>query len=90
MTKVMLQDDFESGTGITQIEDLIQRSETIINQLRASVFAPNNTKQLDIRFTISEASELVGRSKEAIRKAEREGRLPEPIKNKTIVVWVIQ
>ena len=81
MTKAMLQDDFESGTGITQIEDLIQRSETIINQLRASVFAPNDTKQLDIRFTISEASKLVGRSKEAIRKAEREGRLPEPIKN---------
>lgn len=23
MTKAMLQDDFESGTGITQIEDLI-------------------------------------------------------------------
>jgi len=78
MTKTMLKEEFESGTGIAQIEELIQRSETIIEQLRASVFSPSNKKQLDIRFSISEASELVGRSKEAIRKAEREGRLPEP------------
>ena len=70
-----------SGTGRVQIQELLRRSKDVQRRLRASVFAPDEEKRLEIRFTITEAAKLVGRSKEAIRKAEREGRLDPPVLN---------
>jgi len=67
-----------SGTGRVQIQELIRRAKEVQRRLRTSVFAPDEAKKLEIRFTITEAAKLVGRSKEAIRKAEREGRLDQP------------
>lgn len=57
---------------------LNQRAEDVIGRLRASVFAPGETKVVDHRFTISRAAEMVGRTPEAIRQAETDGRLPPP------------
>jgi chromosome partitioning protein len=70
--------DEYSGTGRVQIQELIRRAKDVQSRLRTSVFAPDEAKRLEIRFTITEAAKLVGRSKEAIRKAEREGRLVQP------------
>ena len=57
---------------------LSDRADDVISRLRASVFAPGTVKTLDLTFTITRAAELVGRSSEAIRQAEAEGRLPPP------------
>ena len=48
----------------------------MLERLRASVFAPDAQKTLDLRFTIGKAAEMVGRTTEAIRQAEADGRLP--------------
>lgn len=57
---------------------LNQRAEHVIQRLRASVFAPGEEKVVDLRFTISRTAEMVGRTPEAIRQAELDGRLPQP------------
>ena len=57
---------------------LNQRAEHVIQRLRASVFAPGEQKVVDLRFTISRTAEMVGRTPEAIRQAELDGRLPTP------------
>ena len=54
------------------------RAHDVIQRLRASVFAPGEEKVLDLRFTIGKAADLVGRTPEAIRQAENDGRLPAP------------
>lgn len=64
--------------GLTQIREIEERSYTIIERLRQSVFAPNKQKELKIRFSVSEAAEMAGRTPTAIRDAEKDGRLPKP------------
>jgi len=54
------------------------RAHDVIKRLRASVFAPGEEKVLELRFTIGKAADLVGRTPEAIRQAENDGRLPAP------------
>lgn len=57
---------------------LNQRADDVIERLRASVFAPNREKLLELRFSVTRAADMVGRSPEAIRQAEADGRLPPP------------
>jgi chromosome partitioning protein len=57
---------------------LDKRAAHVITQLRASVFAPGEEKIVDHRFTITVTAAMVGRTSEAIRQAELEGRLPPP------------
>jgi chromosome partitioning protein len=57
---------------------LNRRADDVIRRLRASVFAPGDEKRVDLKFTITKASEMVGRTSEAIRQAEADGRLPTP------------
>ena len=57
---------------------LNQRADDVIERLRATVFAPDHQKIVDLRFSISRAAEMAGRSTEAIRQAEADGRLPAP------------
>jgi chromosome partitioning protein len=57
---------------------LNQRADAVIERLRATVFAPDHRKILDLRFSISRAAEMIGRTPEAIRQAEADGRLPAP------------
>lgn len=74
--------DLKEATGGAMLLDamaaLNQRAEDVIGRLRATVFAPGSEKIVDLRFTITRAAEMVGRSSEAIRQAEAEGRLPPP------------
>jgi chromosome partitioning protein len=42
------------------------------------VFAPGEEKIVDLHFTITKAADMVGRTSEAIRQAEADGRLPSP------------
>ena len=57
---------------------LNDRAAAVIRRLRATVFAPGEEKVVDLRFSITKAAEMVGRSSEAIRQAEADGRLPAP------------
>jgi chromosome partitioning protein len=57
---------------------LTERADDVIRRLRASVFAPGEEKIVDLRFAIGKAAEMVGRTPEAIRQAEADGRLPAP------------
>jgi chromosome partitioning protein len=57
---------------------LTRRADDVISRLRATVFAPGEEKVVDLRFTITRAAEMVGRTSEAIRQAEADGRLPAP------------
>jgi chromosome partitioning protein len=63
---------------IDAMSTLNSRAADVIARLRASVFQPNLTKILDQSFTISRTAKMVGRSPEAIRQAEADGRLPAP------------
>ena len=58
--------------------ELNRRADDVIQRLRATVFAPGEEKIVDLRFTITRAADMVGRSSEAIRQAEADGRLPAP------------
>ncbi len=57
---------------------LNSRAEHVIARLRASVFAPGAEKVVDHRFAIGRTADMVGRTSEAIRQAELDGRLPTP------------
>ncbi len=59
---------------IQQIEEIERASEQVINRLRESTFAPDHQKQLHLRFSLTQAARLVGRTPQAIRLAEKEGR----------------
>ena len=58
------------------LTNLTNRADYVITRLRETVFAPGVEKVVDTRFPISKAAEMVGRTPEAIRQAEAEGRLP--------------
>ena len=67
--------------GLEVIGILESRSHQVIDHLRERAFAPNKKKQHDRRYSMREVTRMVGRSAEAIRKAEKAGLLPEPEKN---------
>ncbi len=66
---------------IQQIEEIERASEQVINRRRESTFAPDQQKQLQLRFSLTQAAKFVGRTPQAIRLAEKEGRLPAPVTN---------
>lgn len=72
-----------AGVDITldEVRDIEQRSYRVIERLRETVFDPGKQKRLNLTFSISEASRMVGRTPAAIRDAEKAGRLPEPPKD---------
>lgn len=67
--------------GLSELERLSLRASTVIERLRERVFAPGTQKQLDVRFNVRTAAEMVGRSEKAIRDAEADGRLAAPQKD---------
>ena len=71
----------ESGEmlGLDEIEEIEARTYRVMEQLRDVVFAPDRTKRLERRFKIAEAAAMVGRTTQAIRSAEEDGRLPPPV-----------
>jgi chromosome partitioning protein len=60
------------------IDNLATSCESVIESLRSTVFAPEGSKQLDLRFSMTTASQMCGRSDNLIREAEKDGRLPPP------------
>lgn len=68
---------------LDELSVLSRRASTVIERLRERVFAPETQKQLEIRFNVRTAAEMVGRSEKAIRDAENDGRLPIPAKDET-------
>ena len=66
---------------LDELSVLSRRAATVIERLRERVFAPGTQKQLDLRFNVRTAAEMVGRSEKAIRDAEGDGRLPFPDKD---------
>lgn len=67
-----------TGTiGQPEIGILESRSDAIIERLRERVFDKNKAKQLSIRFNVSNAAKMVGKSAQAIRDAESSDRLPK-------------
>ena len=79
MAKLALAESTVSGPVLLgAMTALSDRAHDVITRLRATVFAPGEEKIVDLRFTISKAAEMVGRSPEAIRQAEADGRLPAP------------
>ena len=63
---------------LEQIRHLQLSARNILDRLRERVFAPDSVKELTIRFGVEKAAEMVGRSSQAIRAAESDGRLPAP------------
>jgi chromosome partitioning protein len=68
------------ATGLSTILDLVDRINDIRRALRDQNFAPNSVKRVEKRYGMKEAQEMVGRSYQAIRDAEADGRLPKPQK----------
>lgn len=63
------------------LEEILQRSQVILQNIRAEYFAPDAKKYLKRRFSITETGQLVGKSAQAIRDAEAQGKVPEPEKD---------
>jgi len=64
------------GADRVPLEFLRQRAEDVLSALRNDVFAPEGVKTLRKTWSISDAADLVGRSQQSIRLAEKEGKLP--------------
>lgn len=63
---------------VSQIGDLAQAGEKMIERLRRKAFLPESRKGLNVRFGIAEAAQLLNCSTNRIRMAEEDGRLPPP------------
>jgi chromosome partitioning protein len=79
MANAAIADRTDDGPVLIEtMSALNERADDVIRRLRATVFAPGEVKIVDLRFTIGKAAEMVGRTPEAIRQAEADGRLPAP------------
>lgn len=66
------------GTGIELISELIERTNDLRRAFRDNNFMPDAVKKDTCRYTMKEAVKMVGRSHQAIRDAEANGRLVAP------------
>ena len=76
-----MQQSALSPVTLTELDQLANRASTVISRLRDRLYAPGSEKQLDLRFNVRRAAEMVGRSDKLIRDAEADGRLPMPDKD---------
>lgn len=63
---------------VNTLRNMTRSCEQMRDRVRSIVFKPADRKVLDITFGPTAAAELVGRTPEALAKAEKEGRLPTP------------
>ena len=66
------------GVTLQQLEDLVKRAEKLQLQIHESGKQQVPPKSEPVRFGLQEASDLIGRTAQAIRDAEADGRLPKP------------
>ena len=74
----MLSKAATDSADLEPLDYLYRRSQDVLSALRDDVFAPEGVKTLRRSWSISEAADLVGRSQQSIRLAEKEGKLPAP------------
>lgn len=79
----MADNSIELSGSHANIARLASQSATVLEQLRNEVRNARADERREPIFTISRASELVGRTPAAIRDAERDGRLSEPDRTAT-------
>ncbi|MDY7524258.1 AAA family ATPase [Sphingomonas sp. 10B4] len=63
---------------VNTLRNMTRSCEQMRDRVKAIVFKPGDRKVLDITFGPTAAAELIGRTPEALAKAEKEGRLPPP------------
>src|ERR1035437_7756391 len=66
------------SAGLEKINKLLEHTESLRRSFRNFNFSPDNIKRDERRYSLKEAQELVGRSYQAIRDAEKDGRLTAP------------
>lgn len=66
---------------LEDLDQIARRANTVITRLRDRLYAPGTQKELDLRFNVRAAADMVGRSDKLIRDAEADGRLPQPEKD---------
>ncbi len=66
------------GTGIELVSELIERTNDLRRAFRDNNFRPDSLKKDTRRYSMKDAVKLVGRSHQAIRDAEGDGRLEPP------------
>ena len=79
----MADNSIELSGSHANIARLASQAATVLEQLRNEVRNARADERREPIFTISRASELVGRTPAAIRDAERDGRLSEPHRTAT-------
>lgn len=62
----------KNKAGVEYIKSLIARGESVLRQIEESGRAPNNNKILQRRWSLKEASELVGRSSSSLLKIQNQ------------------
>jgi chromosome partitioning protein len=65
--------------GLSDIAEIARKSDEIIAYLQSEF--KSKDRSLSVRFSISQAADLVGRSSTAIRTAEKQGKLSSPTVN---------
>lgn len=63
---------------VNTLRNMTRSCEQMRDRVKSIVFKPENHKTLDLTFGPGRAAELIGRTPEALAKAEKEGRLPAP------------
>lgn len=63
---------------VNTLRAMTRTCEEMRDRVKSIVFKPEDRKTLDLTFGPGVAAELVGRTPEALAKAEKEGRLPAP------------
>jgi chromosome partitioning protein len=71
------------GSEANNIGSLAHAGEQMVERLRRTAFLPGARKDLQIRFGIAEAAELLECSTNRIRMAEQDGRLPPAPESET-------
>lgn len=76
---------------VSQVSELAEAGERMIERLRRKAFLPESRKGLNVRFGIAEAAQLLGCSTNRIRMAEEDGRLPPaPAENGRRVGYTVE
>lgn len=60
------------------LDEIIARAHRLRRELSTASFAPDTNKTDTNLYSLSQAAEMVGRTAQAIRAAEKDGRLPQP------------
>ncbi|WP_255530669.1 MerR family transcriptional regulator [Novosphingobium sp. NBM11] len=63
---------------VNTLRTMTRSCEMMRDRVKSVVFKPEDRKVLDLTFGPTAAAELVGRTPEALAKAEKEGRLSPP------------